>query len=198
MGRIAGVTADQTRDRLLAAAKRVLQRHGYAGATVALIAAEAGLSSGAIYTHFVGRTELLVAALHAHRDEAMSGLFAAPDAAGSVPERLVTLGLQLRDRPDRDATLLLEALLAARRDQELAGVLAASVTERADQVATMIRRAQDEAQFTTDVSADATARFALMLGIGAIVIDDLDLADVDADEWSAFIHRFIAAFTQES
>lgn len=198
MGRIAGVTPDQTRERLLAAAKRVMERHGYAGATVALIAAEAGLSSGAIYTHYAGRTELLVAALHAHRDETMAGLFTTPDGAGSVAERLVTLGLQLRDRPDRDATLLLEALLAARRDTELAGVLADSVAERGDQVAAMVRHAQHEGHFTTEVSADATARFALMLGIGALIVDDLDLDDVDAQEWSAFIHRLIAAFTQES
>jgi AcrR family transcriptional regulator len=41
-----------TRERLLAAAERVLARHGYGGASIDLITAEAGYSKGAIYSNF--------------------------------------------------------------------------------------------------------------------------------------------------
>lgn len=197
MGRIAGVTAEQTRDRLLAAAARVVETHGYEGATIALIAGEAGLSSGAIYAHFTGRTELLVAALHAHRDEATAGLFSAPDTPRSVPDQLIALGLRLRDRPVQDSPLLLEALLAAQRDDEMAQVLSESIADRARQVEAMIRRAQHEDDFARGVSPQVAARFALMLGLGSIVADTLHLDDVDAEDWSSFIHRFIDAFTKE-
>ena len=41
-----------TRERLLAAAERVLAGHGYGGASIDLITAEAGYSKGAIYSNF--------------------------------------------------------------------------------------------------------------------------------------------------
>jgi AcrR family transcriptional regulator len=41
-----------TRERLLAAAEQVIARHGFGGASIDLIAAEAGYSKGAIYSNF--------------------------------------------------------------------------------------------------------------------------------------------------
>jgi ferredoxin len=52
MGRIAGVTATDTRERLLRAAADVFAERGYDGTRVADIAAAAGVSNGALYTHF--------------------------------------------------------------------------------------------------------------------------------------------------
>src|SRR5260370_41203764 len=46
MGRISGVTAGQTRERLLCAAADVFARRGYDGTRVADIAAAAGVSNG--------------------------------------------------------------------------------------------------------------------------------------------------------
>jgi AcrR family transcriptional regulator len=42
----------ETRERLLAAAERVIARYGYGGASIDLISAEAGYSKGAIYSNF--------------------------------------------------------------------------------------------------------------------------------------------------
>jgi hypothetical protein len=50
MGRIAGVTAADTRERLLQAAAEVFAARGYDGTRVADIAAAAGVSNGALYT----------------------------------------------------------------------------------------------------------------------------------------------------
>jgi AcrR family transcriptional regulator len=44
-----------TRDRLLAAARSVFARSGFHGASVDEIAAEAGFSTGALYSNFDGR-----------------------------------------------------------------------------------------------------------------------------------------------
>jgi AcrR family transcriptional regulator len=66
MGRIAGVTAADTRDRLLRAAADVFAERGYDGTRVADIAAAAGVSNGALYAHFGSKAELLVAALRTH------------------------------------------------------------------------------------------------------------------------------------
>src|SRR5580700_3350266 len=66
MGRIAGVTAAETRERLLRAAADAFARRGYDGTRVADIAAAAEVSGGALYAHFGSKAELLVAALRAH------------------------------------------------------------------------------------------------------------------------------------
>jgi AcrR family transcriptional regulator len=49
-----------TRERLLGAAREVLEESGYAGAPVAAIARRAGLSAGALYRHFPSKADLFV------------------------------------------------------------------------------------------------------------------------------------------
>lgn len=57
--------AADTRERIIDAASRVLRRRGYAGAGIDAMAAEAGLTSGAIYGHFRGKRALLTAVVEA-------------------------------------------------------------------------------------------------------------------------------------
>src|SRR6516164_6683587 len=84
MGRIAGVTAAETRERLLRAAADMFAERGYDGTRVADIAAAAGLSNGALYAHFASKAELLVGALRAHGRRLLADLFA------TDPSRSVT------------------------------------------------------------------------------------------------------------
>lgn len=51
--------ANTTRERILAAAARVLSRHGVAGTRLADIAAHAGLRPPAVYYYFTSRNELI-------------------------------------------------------------------------------------------------------------------------------------------
>jgi AcrR family transcriptional regulator len=53
--------AEDARQRLLTAASKVFARLGYHGASVDAIAAEAGLTKGAVYWHFKSKDELLQA-----------------------------------------------------------------------------------------------------------------------------------------
>jgi AcrR family transcriptional regulator len=52
---------EQTREELVAAAARVFARRGFHKATVEEIAAEAGFSTGAVYSNFDGKEELFLA-----------------------------------------------------------------------------------------------------------------------------------------
>jgi AcrR family transcriptional regulator len=61
--------ADQpldTRSRILASARRVFAQHGYAGATLDAIAADASLTKGAVYWHFASKEDLFLALLKEH------------------------------------------------------------------------------------------------------------------------------------
>lgn len=60
MGRISGRTPEDTRRLAFDAAARVIQRHGV-GASLDVIAAEAGLSKGGLVYHFGSKEGLLVA-----------------------------------------------------------------------------------------------------------------------------------------
>jgi len=65
-----------TRRRILESAAVVFDRYGYAGATMAQILEEAGLTKGALYFHFASKEELAKALFS--EEERWSSLLAAP------------------------------------------------------------------------------------------------------------------------
>src|SRR4051794_9338462 len=73
VGRRPGGTTVDTKEQLLDAAARVIAARGYEGARVSEIAAEAGLSTGAIYAHYEGKADLLCAAINRRGPDAVEG-----------------------------------------------------------------------------------------------------------------------------
>ncbi len=63
-----------TRERLLAAAERVIDRHGFGGASIDLISAEAGYSKGAIYSNFENKEAVFIELLRLYMDRDMAQL----------------------------------------------------------------------------------------------------------------------------
>ena len=166
MGRIAGVTAAETRERLLRAAADVFAERGYDGTRVADIATAAGVSNGALYAHFASKADLLVAALHAHGRNLLADMFAAgPDRP--VVELLLAVGRWLPRRRDARGYLIVEALLAARRDEDVARPMHEYVGERADWLAGLMRLAQAGGELDPALSPAALAHFCLLLAMGS-------------------------------
>lgn len=77
-----------TRERLLAAAREVLERGGYASASVAAIAERAGLSVGALYRHFPSKAALFVEVFRAAAEDELRALQASAAEAESHAARL--------------------------------------------------------------------------------------------------------------
>jgi TetR/AcrR family transcriptional repressor of nem operon len=63
MSRTPNSRKEETHERIVDAAARAIQRHGYAGVGVADVMKEAGLTHGGFYAHFDSREALLVEAL---------------------------------------------------------------------------------------------------------------------------------------
>jgi AcrR family transcriptional regulator len=63
-----------TRERLLAAAEQVFARHGYGGASIDLISAEAGYSKGAIYSNFESKEAVFLELLRLYMERDMAEL----------------------------------------------------------------------------------------------------------------------------
>jgi AcrR family transcriptional regulator len=191
MGRVAGVTATETRQRLLRAAADAFAAQGYDGTRVADIAASAGVSNGALYAHFGSKAELLVGALRAHGRRHLADMFDA-DPGRPVTEMLLAIGRRLGRQPDAGGYLLVEALVAARRDEDVARPMRDDMGERAEWLVQLIRGAQTSGELDQDVSAEALAHFCLMLTMGSALVTP-DSHAVDEDEWAQLLTRLMAA-----
>jgi AcrR family transcriptional regulator len=192
VARIAGVNPEETKAKLIDAAAKVFGLKGYEQATVAEIAREAGVTNGAIYTHYERKADLLVDAMRVHLDRALETI--APADRGDATSLLVTLARRLIDRDDPGSTLLLEGLAAARRDPELAQLLASALGEREQFMAALLADGQARGALTGDVQAAAAARFTLMLSLGSLFVRSLGLEPIDPDDWESLIRKGMGAF----
>ena len=188
MGRIAGVTAAETRERLLRAAADVFAERGYDGTRVADIAAAAGVSNGALYAHFASKADLLVDALRTHGRHLLGELFAA-DPDRPVVDLLLTVG---RSLPRCRDALIVEALVAARRDEDVAGPMREYVGERGDWLADLVDLAQTRGELDAATSPRALAHFCLLLAMGSALVTP-DLHATGEDEWAALLARVAGA-----
>jgi AcrR family transcriptional regulator len=190
MGRIAGVTAEETRERLLAAAAAVFARRGYAAASSAEITSEAGLSSGAVYASYSGKAELFVAALRSRCAIEVDALLGGDDPVGAI----TAAGSLLDRRAAAERALLVQAIVAAQDDKAVADVLRSTVTTRSTELRSLLAALD---LLDDDVAPDAVARFTLMLGLGSLLVSALDLPPVDHDDWTALISRLIGAVAKK-
>ena len=191
MGRIAGVTAAETRERLLRAAADVFAERGYDGTRVADIAAAAGVSNGALYAHFASKADLLADALRTHGRNLLADMFAA-DPGRPVVGLLLDVGRGLRRRRDSRGYLIVEALAAARRDEDVARPMREYIAERAGWLAGLMRLAQAGGELDPALSPDALAHFCLLLAMGSALLTP-DLHAVGEADWATLLTRVAGA-----
>ena len=124
---------DPLGDRLLAAAAAEFAARGYAGARVAEIARRAGGTTGAIYSRYRGKTDLLAAALGNATAGEFDALFADHRFQGRMEDILLIAGSHLVDRSEPDEShgatpgMLLESFTAARHEPEVKAMVDAAV-----------------------------------------------------------------------
>jgi AcrR family transcriptional regulator len=93
---------EQTREQLVAAASRVFARRGYHEATVEEIAAEAGFSTGAVYSNFSGKEELFLALADRQVSQRVGEIEAVADAAEREDDAGAEAAAQFRAFLERD------------------------------------------------------------------------------------------------
>jgi AcrR family transcriptional regulator len=75
-------------ERLVEAASELLERGGYAGASVGAITSRAGVTPGALYRHFPSKADLIVAVLRAAARSQAEAMWAAADAEEDAGRKL--------------------------------------------------------------------------------------------------------------
>ncbi len=169
-------------------------RRGYDGTRVADIAAEAGLSNSALYAYFASKAELLVGALRTHGRRPLAEMVAA-NPERSIVELFMRSGAGLTERPDADRYLVIEALVAARHDPEVATSMTDYIRERAEWMTGLVEQAQQRGEIDATVSASAIAHLATSLAIGSTLLTP-DLHGVDDEEWTALLTRVVTSIAR--
>jgi AcrR family transcriptional regulator len=192
MGRIVGVTAAETRKRLLDAAADVFAERGYDGARVADIAATAGVSNGALYAHFASKAELMVEALRERGRPLLAEAFG--DDYQTIIDLLVG-GRWLPRRLNARGYLLAEALVAARRDEDVDRLIRAYVGDCVDRFAELMGVAQGAGTLESDLSPNALTHFCLLLATGSALMTP-DLHEVGDEEWATLLTRVVTSLAR--
>jgi AcrR family transcriptional regulator len=122
----------QTRERLLSAARSVFARAGFHGASVEEIASEAGFSTGALYSNFASKEDLFLALMEREIELHASEIAEAVGAKASVAERATGGARQwmaLIEREPEALLLFMEFWAYGVRDAETRPKVAASFAQ---------------------------------------------------------------------
>jgi AcrR family transcriptional regulator len=145
-----------SRAALVEAALEEFTTRGYEAATVAGIAERAGVTTGAVYAHFASKLDLLLASVDLTPVADIERLI---DSAPAATPSLLARGLA--SRPDPRRVLLLDVIVAARRDPAVASVLRGGLEAYVRATA-------------RGTGADAASRLLAVLNLGMIVFAALD------------------------
>jgi AcrR family transcriptional regulator len=164
----------RTRAQLLEAAAGVYARRGFGGATLDEVAAEAGFTKGAVYSHFGNKENLLLALLEEHLAAQVADQIELFDRRRDSWERPLAGSArwmeELEVDPDR-FRLFVELWVYAQRDERLRERVATGLDAMRDVFARFARTSAADAGLES--SADADEHFAsvsLGLGIGLSMI----------------------------
>lgn len=189
LGRRSAEESKETRNTLLEAAASIFAEKGLNGATIDEIAKRAGVTKGAIYSHFDGREDLLIqscrSALQSFHLFKLAEV--APDLNVFVQE---TAKVLLADK-GRDARMLnVEAHLSAARSPKMAGLLSEWYEATIDLISD---RVPSEAG-----SPQSVIVMINILLVGLCHKDAFESLDVDSEELLEMANRMTNALLKPS
>ena len=195
--------AEERRQEILDAARRVFVDKGYDNATMNDIAAAADVSAGSIYRYFENKRDLIAAASITCIDEDLQ-VWSTDLPEGITPgEAFLALGQQTRadfaaEGRNDECVLRLESYLACYRDGELRDRIVPKMDESIRLLADFVRAAQDSGEFDEAIDADQFARFLHVIGAGTGALSVLYGADFDTDAiWDQLIRMASLSFTPD-
>jgi AcrR family transcriptional regulator len=167
MARTPGSIKAETHERIVETAARAIRKHGYAGASVADVMKEAGLTHGGFYAHFASREAMLEQALERAASDAGGRLRAVLEQAEPGREIETIVASYLSDRhlehPEAGCTL---AALATETARQAPGLR--RVTTR--QVASLARLVGDYLPDPDDGDRREGALSAISTMVGAMIL----------------------------
>ncbi len=187
---LAAPEVDPIRERLLDAAATVFARKGYTGTRILDVVAEAGLSTGAVYGRFGSKNELLREAVCSRSAAGAPGEVA---RAQKVADLLVRGALKSAPLHDSEA-MRLEAYVAARREPEVARVIAEAEELARERARPLVEAAFEDGTVAPHIDPDAFFYFVRTVGLGLMLQRAAGIAAPEGRGWEDLIARIVADF----
>ncbi|MGH9210468.1 MAG: TetR/AcrR family transcriptional regulator [Acidimicrobiales bacterium] len=164
-----------SRAALIEAAFEEFSTKGYEAATVAGIAERAGVTTGALYAHFAGKLDLLLATvdLAPVEDIVRSAREVASLPWNEASKRIIQ---SMSERPDRRMLLLLDVIVVARRDPHVAQTLRRGLQSYLRAMTKANDAAVGLGIIDPALATDDLARVLALLTMGKVVFSALDEA----------------------
>lgn len=185
---------------MLAAATEVFAEKGYGGAGVAEIARRAGVTTGAIYSRYRGKDEMLAAAIEAATANEFDALFSDHRFEGRMEDVLRIAGSHLVERSQRGPHaeahapgMLLESFVAARHEPTVLAFLQARMMDRRDRLAQIVTAAKATGGIDEEIDTDSLVTFCHAVGLGFLLLEVLEPPLPDETKWERLIGRLLAA-----
>ena len=178
-----------TRDRILEAAAELFAERGFASASMSAIAEQADLTTGALYGHFEGKAELLLAVVErALLELPMTQLLEVPDRpvadAAFLPRMASEYAAPQLGRLRR---LAVEVNTAAGRDKRVAELVSDSNLRVARGVRAVLDQALGPVASSNAKDRDYAARMMLVVVMGLQHLDTLDPALIGDPDWIRYL-----------
>jgi AcrR family transcriptional regulator len=189
-----------TRDRILAAAAEVFAERGYEGAAVSDIARRAGFTTGAIYGRFRDKAEVLLEVVRGVlEDQQEAAVLAAQAGDGDMSSRFAELVGEFVDT-NREASraLVLEAHVAARRDDTVGELLRSFQKERLDGLSALVADAQSRGEVAAELDPATVATLFLAIPLGIVLLDAAGIDLPGADTWAEVARQTAAALKPDT
>jgi AcrR family transcriptional regulator len=182
--RITAARASAQRERILDAALTCFAREGFHAATMQDIVAESGLSPGAIYGYFKGKTDVVTAIAserHAMERRRLQHALTAGDLETSLALLVEGFVLGLRDPQERRWRRLAVQLWAeSLSNPRLKREALSGVTQAIEMLSPMIAKAQREGRWPAHLDPESAARvmIAVLQGVSLQLAwdDAIDIA----------------------
>ena len=120
----------------------------------------------------------------------------AADPGLSITDLLLVMGRWLPLRRDAREYLVVEALVAARRDDDVARPMRSYIGERADMAGRPHARRPVGGELDPALSPNALAHFCLLLAMGSALVTP-DLHAVGDEEWAALLARVVTGLASD-
>ncbi len=152
------------------AAVEEFAENGYESTTVSGIAERAGVTTGALYAHFDGKLELLMATLGV---VSVGEFWRQVGAAAQLPwhEARVALTRSLAKKPDQRALLLLDTIVLARRDEEIASTIRGTMNTYLDAMKRAIGVGTEQGLVDPSMSHEDVAAMYAAVTLGLLVLE---------------------------
>jgi AcrR family transcriptional regulator len=193
----AATTPAETREKLIRSTIEVFSEKGYEGTRLAEVAKRSGMTTGAIYSRFGGKEELLAEAVwEASGRPVDEWIYDGIGAPGSTIERIRALLHGIFRLKDRD--LHVEAMVARRRSSRFADVLTRQGNTRRDRMVAILAQAAEEGELDPDLDREAVAYLMLSILSGVALLEVANGDRPGEPEWAAVVDRLLSGLRPET